>query len=266
MTDPIASALDAFVPAFSSAEGKWQEIIDSASAAKGMTGLRSRLSIRWPSALRHRLLAAVVIVVLTLVLPALALSGVLDTLFGFSNQGTPVPNPSLDMAQALQATSAQPGSFVKLRSSQGITVFAAKRQGGQKLCFYAGKDGSDANIGGDCLAPDKFPSRSLPVWDKDMTAGYANVPGVLNVPGVPAGVFAIHFLVGVAADAVTSIQVLAGPDCHAVAIVPVVNNVYIDVLKPIAGEDYIVAREASGKVVWHEGVNGGPQTPTCGLR
>jgi hypothetical protein len=258
VTDPIAKALDLFVPAFSSVEGNWQEIIDSAPVAKGMPGL-SRPSIRWPSAPRHRLLAAVVIVVLTLVLPALALSGVLDTLFGFSNQGTPVPNPSLDMVQALQATSAQPGSFVKLGSSQGITVYAAKREGGQKLCFYAGEDGSNANIGGDCLAPGKFPSQSLPVWDKDMTAGYA------NVPGLPAQDFAIRFLVGVAADAVASIQVLAGPDCHPVATVPVINNVYIDVLKPIANEDYIVAREASGKAVWHQGVNGGPQVPTCGL-
>jgi hypothetical protein len=80
-----------------------------------------------------------------------------------------------------------------------------------------------------------------------------------------AGAYAIHFLVGVAADAVTSVQVLAGPDCHPVATAPVINNVYIDVLKPMSGEDYIVAREASGRVVWHEAVNEGPNVPSCGL-
>jgi hypothetical protein len=98
-----------------------------------------------------------------------------------------------------------------------------------------------------------------------MTGGYANVPGLINVPGLPAGVFAIHYLVGVAADAVTSVQVLAGPDCHRVATAPVLDNVYIDVLKPMTDEDYIVAREANGKVVWHEGVNGGAKVPSCGL-
>jgi hypothetical protein len=238
--------------------GDWADVLRRAD----MTSTRRTEARSFPRPTWRRVVVTVAVAV-ALAVPALALSGVLDTLFGFSNQGTPVPNPSLDIVHALEVTSARPGSFVKLASSQGIAVYAARRKGGHRLCFYAGEEGSNVNVGGDCLAPRKFPSPSRPVWDKDMTGVYMNVPPV-QVPGLPRGVFAIHYLVGVAADAVTSVQVLAGSDCHPVATAPVVNNVYIDVLKPMTGEDYIVAREAGGKVVWHERL-GNAGAPSCGL-
>jgi hypothetical protein len=46
-------------------------------------------------------------------------------------------------------------------------------------------------------------------------------------------------------------QVLALSDCHVVATVPVINNVYIDAHVPRIADLFLVARDASGKVVWH---------------
>jgi RNA polymerase sigma factor (sigma-70 family) len=173
--------------------------------------------------------------------------------------GTPVPQSSL---YTVHFGEIRPGSFVKLGSRNGQVVYAAHRKRSHNLCFLWGP-AHVTNFNGSCLAPDTFPSPSRPVWD--LSAGYVSVPGLIKMPGLRPGVLAIHYLIGVAADAVRSVQMLAGPDCHPVATVPVINNVYIDVLKPITGEDYIVAREAGGKVVWHKGVNGGPNVPSCGL-
>ena len=230
-------------------DADWQDVLRRADMAP-----RRRLRLT-----RRRLVVAVVIVAIALTLPALALSGALGTLVGFSNHGTQVPHSSLYTVHFSQI---RPGSFVKLASREGQVVYAAHRKRSRKLCFLWGP-ANTTNFNGSCLAPGTFPSPSRPVWD--MSAGYVDVPGLIDVPGLRPGVEAIHFLIGVAADAVRSVQVLAGPDCHPVATVPVIDNVYIDVLKPMTGEDDIVAREASGKVVWHEAVRGGPRLPSCGV-
>jgi len=212
---------------------------DNPRARPSRHGLRD---LRWT----HRRLLAVVVAAVALALPALAFSGVLGHLFAFSNHGTPIPRMSLRTVHGLEAISARPGSFVQLASRDGIAVYAAHRKTQNKLCFFYGEAGRPSDLGGSCLAPGTFPSPSLPVWD---------MSGVSSGPP-----FSVQYLVGVAADGVRSIQVLAR-DCHPVATVPVINNVYIDVLKPMApkvgliiGEPYIVARDASGKVVWHKPV------------
>ena len=50
MTDPIAEALDAFVPAFASVEGDWQAILRAASLP-GATGPDDRQLVHWPARL-----------------------------------------------------------------------------------------------------------------------------------------------------------------------------------------------------------------------
>jgi hypothetical protein len=58
-------------------------------------------------------------------------------------------------------------------------------------------------------------------------------------------------IVGVAVNRVRVVQVLALSDCHVVATVPVINNVYIDAHPPLIADAFIVARDADGKVLWH---------------
>lgn len=64
MTDPIAEALDAFVPAFRSAEGDWQAILEA--AAPSTRWPRSRVRRSWvPQRRRTRLLAVAAALVVT---------------------------------------------------------------------------------------------------------------------------------------------------------------------------------------------------------
>jgi hypothetical protein len=58
-------------------------------------------------------------------------------------------------------------------------------------------------------------------------------------------------IVGVAVNRVRAVQVLALSDCHVVATVPVIDNVYIDAHPPAVADAFLVARDAGGKVVWH---------------
>jgi hypothetical protein len=216
-----------------------------------------RLRFSAPSLPRHRFsqrrLVMACVLAISLAAPALALSGVLGSTFGFSNQGTPVRHKNLDTIHSLRATSARPGSFVKLASREGISVYGARSKKGKRLCFYWGPNAGT----GSCLAPADFPSPALPVWDMSV------------ITGEPP--YSITHLVGVAADGVASIQVL-DRDCQPVATVPVIDNVYIDVLKPMApkiglfvGEPYIVARDSSGKLIWHRKVLPLTHAPSCGL-
>jgi hypothetical protein len=86
----------------------------------------------------------------------------------------------------------------------------------------------------------------------------------------------VESLVGVAVNRVRSMQVLALSDCHVVATAPVIHNVYIDPHLPPVADLFLVARDASGKVVWKSWPlvsNQYMRTPTersaprnCGLR
>jgi hypothetical protein len=86
-------------------------------------------------------------------------------------------------------------------------------------------------------------------------------------PGATVRGPSIARLTGVAADGVTSVQVLALADCHVVATAPVTDNAYIAPNLPIIPEAVIVARDATGNAVWHEAVTPAPNTDatSCGL-
>jgi hypothetical protein len=80
-------------------------------------------------------------------------------------------------------------------------------------------------------------------------------------------------LIGVAVNRVHTMQVLALSDCHVVASVPVIHNVYIDAHLPPVADLFLVARDAGGKVVWHSAASYMGHGPlersaprNCGLR
>ena len=149
MTDPIANALDTFVPAFASPEGNWQEIVASAASAEVRTGRRSRPYVPRPRAPRSRrsIVVAVVVVAALAVTGVAIAEGSLFGIFGISNPGTPVTG-GFYAVQALKITGAKSVHF----------------------CLYFGQTGSNPNMGGQCLGirglrGAAFPSPSLPVWD-----------------------------------------------------------------------------------------------------
>jgi hypothetical protein len=219
---------------------------------------------RAPRVPRRRLVAAVA-VALALAIPALAFSGALDSLFGFSNQGTP---PTQDVqwivTDILRFTGEKPGSVVQLASRQGWTFYEARTT--RDVCYYVAppprseSDGIPNLRGGDCkgAAGDAdFPSPSRPIYNM---SHYLGVPPKMNVVT----------LVGVAADGVASVQVLARADCRAVVTAPVIDNVYLADNLPLVPEAQVVARDAGGHVVWHQAVGAGvepaPAAPACGLK
>jgi hypothetical protein len=202
--------------------------------------------------LRRRLpkrLSVAVGVAAALAVPALAFAGVLGSLFGFSNQGTPVSQDALSsITSVLNLTGADPGKFVQLAAREGVGVYAAAKSTGD-LCFYVGPTAqSDLNrygLGGGCTdaTAATFPSPAHPVYDMSL---FAYAPGAAGS--------SVQRLAGVAADGVSSVQVLALSDCHVVATAPVSDNVYVANNLPMTPEAVIVARDSSGNAVWHEAV------------
>lgn len=213
--------------------------------------------------LPRRSLAMATVAAFALVVPALALSGVLSSLFGFSNQGTPVPQGALSSVTGFNLSGATPGSLVQLAARDGVGVYGAKTPNGG-LCYFVGPaDKSNVEsqgLGGGCMnaaVSARFPSTEQPVVDMSL---FALKPGTAGP--------SVQRLAGVAADGVTSVQVLALSDCHVVATAPVTDNVYVADNLPLIPEAEIVARDASGTAVWHESVTRASDSSaaSCGLR
>ena len=196
------------------------------------------------SSLRPVALAIAVAVILAV--PALALSGALGDLFGFSNQGTPVDESSIDLnsASALKVTGVAPGTVKLLASRDGVGIYAAGSVDGNLCYFLGGPQRPDENgLSGGCLnasASARFPSPAQPVVD--MTA-FVYKPG--------ADGETITRLAGVAADGVAKVQVL-GVDCQVIATTPVNDNVYVDSSVPDFPAVAIRALDDNGKQVYLE--------------
>jgi hypothetical protein len=212
--------------------------------------------------LPQRPLVVALVVAAAVSAPALAYAGVLGSLFGFSNQGTPVSQDALSsITSVLNQTGADPGKFVQLAAREGVGVYAAAKSTGD-LCFYVGPAAQSGlkryGLGGGCTnaTSASFPSPADPVYDMSL---FAYAPGAAGS--------SVQRLAGVAADGVSSVQVLALNDCHVVATAPVSDNVYIANNLPLTAEAEIVARDASGDVVWHEAVTppSNPNANACGL-
>lgn len=264
----IISELERMVPLPDRSRADWAGVLRRAGLAES--------SFRW------RRLVVAVLIVAALAVPALALSGVLDPLFGVSNQGTPIPSSDLSHVSAIidevgQLTGAPPGTVVQLASRNGWTFYAAGAANGDVCYFDEAPPGSESDgipnppgLGGgsckDAAGEADFPSPARPVFNM---SHYLNGPPDMSV----------IVLAGVAADGVASVQVLALSDCRVVATAPVVDNVYIADNLPLLPEAEIVARDAAGNPVWHQAVDAGidfiqsedgtverpPKETSCGL-
>jgi hypothetical protein len=259
---------------------------------------------RRPRLTRRRVVAAVVVAVIALALPALAVSGALDSLFGISNPGTPEQPDAFTLTEldthilkdaGLVPLPAKPDSFALLALRDGIGVYTARSKADDSPCYYEGQresipgqpadrlylngPGCDLDSGSWAL-PDRlmfgsdnaaqvhawlranpFPSQTRPLMD--MSGGETPDEGYVYLPQ----------LIGVAADAVRSVQLWAFSDCHPVDTVPVIDNVYVDATPPKVPEAFLVALDADAKVIWHSArLQGDIPTPldpnaqpNCGL-
>jgi hypothetical protein len=200
------------------------------------------LARRGPAArtLPGRAAVAAIVLATALALPALAISGRLGEIFGFSNAGTGVDRVDLRSASALDLAGS--GKLSLLASRNGIGVYAATGTGGER-CFFVGppRISDRRGIGGGCLnakASANFPSREEPVVDM---SAFAYAPYTRNEQ--------VRRLAGVAADGVATVEVI-GANCTVIARTPVRDNVYAttDVpAKPAAG---IRALDRNGKTVF----------------
>lgn len=227
---------------------------------------RSGTTARCRPRITPRRLVVAVVVVVALVLATVSIAG--GSLFGFSNHGKRVPPPP-SIRQALDdqtltrlGWSFRLDTFKRLALRHGIGVYTARTKKGDHLCYL------------------KVQGQHFPSWDCAPWAGQFLFPqriaGAVNPskkeqivwmkthhfpsPARPlidmSELFAVNGrqsgqLVGLAADGVRSIQLLALSDCHPIATVPVINNVYIEVHTPKVVPAFLVARNAGGKVIWH---------------
>jgi hypothetical protein len=273
----ICETLAREVPLRSDLEPAWEDVLRRAtSLVRPEERPRPRLT-------RRRVVATAVVAV-ALVVPALAIGGVLDPLFGVSNPGTPVKADAFTLTEidahqlkdaGLVPDPAKPGTFALLALRDGIGVYTARSKADGSACFWEGQrrstpgqpsdrlyldgPGCDPNAGGwelpdslmigsdnaeavhAWLSANPFPSPGRPLMD--MSGGETTDDGYIYLPQ----------LVGVAADPVHSIQLLAMSDCHVVVTVPVIDNVYIDANPPKVAEAFLVALDADGNVIWHSG-------------
>jgi hypothetical protein len=244
------------------------EVVREVSREETFARIAALREARTPCSRRlpRRRIALVVVVALALAIPALAFSGALDSLFGFSNEGTPATQDVQWIVNSVRKlTGETPGGVVKLASRAGWTFYEARTS--HDVCFYEDPPTESTSSGlslpnirgGDCKnvsgEPD-FPSLTQPIYDN---SHYLGVPPTMNVVT----------LVGLAADGVASVQVLAASDCHVVATAPVIDNVYLADNLPSVPEAQIVARDAAGRVVWHQAVGAAvqpaPSAKSCGL-
>jgi hypothetical protein len=250
----IISELERMLPLPDRRRADWADVLGRAGlAGSGRSFPRRRAAVA-------------VIAAVALAIPALALSGVLGSLFGFTNQGAPVSPDDLSRVSAvLSLTGATPGSVVQLASRDGWAFYGARTPNGD-VCYFdapAGQSESDgipnAGAAGGCKAAAgeaDFPSPARPVFNM---SHYFGVPPDMS----------IVTLAGVAADGVASVEVLALGDCHVVATAPVTDNVYLaDDLPPVP-EAEVVALGADGTPVWHQAVDAAvepaPNETSCGL-
>jgi hypothetical protein len=241
--DPIQSSLDAFAalnPVPSSELPALERAPERARTLSLINAHRNGRATRTPIRLR----AAVAGIALTaMIVPALAFSGQLRSLFGFTNQGNSVDTRALDLRTATALDTAGATGSVKLLASRaGIGLYLAHGEGG-KLCLFVGPpNGPDERgLSGGCMnaaASASFPSPALPIID--MSAFFYKPRAVGE---------GISRLAGVAADGVAKIQIV-GLDCQVIAEAPVMDNIYARTDLPETPAVAIVGLSHDGKRVY----------------
>lgn len=176
--------------------------------------------------------------------PALAATGQLVSLLGFSNPGTPVDTRSLSLSEisALKRVGADEGSVKLLGERDGIAFYVARSKAGA-LCFGIGRASAPAP-GFDMLAcrgagSPAFPSTEHPVADFSPVRGQEGGPAIY-----------IWRLVGFAADGVARVGFVdTSGRIHSVA---VIGNVYAGADLPHEPATALVALDDAGNEVWRE--------------
>ena len=228
-------------------DGDWTAVLARA-------GVSSRRSRHW-----RLFVALAVIGVLAVAVPAMALSGRLDPLFGFSNSGQDVDASTLDLndASALETEGAA-GSVKLLATREGVAFYIARTPEGG-LCPMTGPADKPTRSfwEGGCMNPQgsaTFPSPDNPVLD--FSPGFT--------PGPKTGLFWISQLRGFAADGIRTIEVI-GNDGRVLTSVPVVDNVYVSPRRSLSPGDTrgaigpaksLVGLDENGKAVWERVIFG----------
>jgi hypothetical protein len=216
----------------------------------------------------------IALALLALAIAAVAIAG--SSLFGFSNHGTRVHagpsvrgvlNDHIFIQAGLPSNAQKPHSFKRLALRQGIGIYTARTIKGNHLCYYAGRSYRGklslngygcAPYSGELALPGRFwrlygqkAGREENAWLRNHPFPSPARPVLIMSLGGGEGEYTYLQPVGLAADGVRSIQMLALLDCHPVVTVPVINNVFIYANAPNVAESFMVARNASGKVIWH---------------
>jgi hypothetical protein len=191
----------------------------------------------------RRVAVAGIVLAIALGVPALATSGRLGSLFGFTNEGTPVDDRDIGLhtASALGAAGAR-GTVTLLAARDGVGIYAARGANGER-CFFVGPATGmpGENLSGGCMnaaASTSFPSPEHPV---------VNLSQMMYRPGDVGEI--VRRLQGVAADGVARMQVL-GLDCSVIAEAPVVGNVYVTDDIPERPAAAIVGLDGDGRRVY----------------
>jgi hypothetical protein len=203
---------------------------------------------------RRAAVAAAVVVALTL--PALAFSGFLDSLFGFSNPGTSVSTGALDLsdAQILQQHGIDVGRGIKLLATRDGIAFYATHATDGSTCLLSGPAGGTAPtsilIGTPC-------ERDFPSPQQPLLGAYVLVRKPVTTSG-KLGLQSVAGLYGLAADGVAAVEAIDA-NGNVILKAPVTDNVYRTFLDPQHTDisvpaAKIVALNANGNVVYTEAI------------
>jgi hypothetical protein len=196
---------------------------------------------------RTLLVAAISIAIAASVIPAVALSGRLSSLFDFSNRGTPdAPGAAqLNNLRVADRLGLQPGSTMRLAQRSGL-VFHTVRGEDQRQCFgiNSGPGAKSELTTLMCLSADgaaAFPSPSRPVLDFSPVMG-RDGSTYMYLPT----------LMGFAADGVAEVGLV---DLEGrMHTTPVEANVYFTENLANVPAQAVVALDADGELIWRRDV------------
>jgi hypothetical protein len=200
-----------------------------------------------PTRSRRLLLAGISIAIATSLIPAVALSGRLSSLFDFSNRGTP-DGPGaeqLNNVRVADRLGLEPGGTMRLAERSGF-VFHTVRGKDQRLCFgiSSGPSAKSELTTLMCLSADgpaAFPSPSRPVLDFSPVMGRD-------------GSTHMYFprIMGFAADGVAEVGLV---DVYGrMHTTPVEGNVYFAENFADVPAQAQIALDAQGEVIWRREV------------
>jgi hypothetical protein len=183
-----------------------------------------------PFRLPKRPALAAVLAAVAIGVPAVAYSQEIGGLFGFSNEGTPVPTSASPFTRDSSLNEAMqelgfPSRLQLLTERDGIAFYAARRADGT-FCFAIDLDGRRA-VG--CSISPAFPSPERPIVDFSRFSNGARIAGF-------------------AADGVRSVALVDATGAR-IAGAPVVDNVYA-ASNTVPGAVGVEALDAEGNVVY----------------